>query len=102
MKGAGSALSYQWIGLHGAGWSLFVRPLLEGLAGAAGANAGRRQVEQLCLVLLGRRPRQGAPHPLHWVLPHRLLAVDLKRHNIPATVKLEHRISCEREATSTS
>ena len=55
-----------------------MRPLLEGLTRAAGADAGRRQVEQLRLVLLGRRPRQRAPHPLHRVLPYCLLAVDLK------------------------
>lgn len=101
MKGSLS-LSYQRVRFHGAGWSLLVRPLLEGLTRAAGADAGGRQVEQLCLVLLGRRPRKGAPHPLHRILPHRLLAVDLKRHNIPLTVKLEQSISCEREATGTT
>lgn len=76
-----------------------MRPLLTVLARAAGADAGWRQVEQLCLVLLGRRPGQGAPHPLHRVLPYRLLAMDLMRHNIPVTVKLERCISCEGEAS---
>lgn len=92
-------LHYQGIRFHGAGWSLLVRPLLAGLTGAAGADAGGRQVEQLCLVLLGRRPRQGASNPLHWVLPYRFLAVDLKCHNIyciTKMVKLERNNSCER------
>lgn len=75
--------SYQRIRFHGAGRSLLARPLLEGLTRAAGADAGGRQVEQLGLVFLRWRPRQGAPHPLHRVLPHRLLAVDLKCCDIP-------------------
>lgn len=41
-------------------------------------------MKKLCLVLLGRRPWQGAPHPLHWVLPDRFLSVDLKSHSIRA------------------
>lgn len=74
-----------------------MRPLLQGLTGAAGANAGGRKVEKFCLVLLGRWPRQGAPHPLHRVLPYGFLAVDLKRCSIPVTLKLECNISRERE-----
>ncbi len=88
-----SIFSYQWVRFHGAGWGLLVRPLLKGLTRAAGADAGGRKVEQLCLVLLGGRPRQGAPHPLHWVFPYRLLTVDLKRHNAPIAEKSESNIS---------
>lgn len=76
-----SSVTHQRVGFHGAGRSLLVRPLLQGLSRAAGADAGRRQVEELGLVLLCRRPRQRAPHPLHRVFPGCLLSVGLAGRN---------------------
>lgn len=58
-------------------------------------------MEQLGLILLGRRPRECAPHPLHRVLPCCLLTVDLKRHNTPVMVKLEQSLSCRGETSGT-
>lgn len=52
-------------------------PLLSWLAGTGWPCAGRRQVEELSLVLLSRRPGQRIPNPLHWVLPHGFLTMDL-------------------------